>query len=39
MKVMLVPRYDVRSFMSDRSLGREPRDVVHLYKSLGGNVI
>lgn len=39
MKIMLAPRYDLRSYMSDRSLGKEPREVVQLYKSLGGNVI
>jgi hypothetical protein len=39
MKVMLIPRNDLRSYMSDRSLGRDPREAIQLYKNLGGNVI
>ena len=39
MKVMLIPRSDLRSYMYDRSIGRDPREAIQLYKNLGGNVI
>lgn len=39
MKVMLIPRGDLRSYMSERSLGKDPKEAIQLYKNLGGNVI
>lgn len=39
MKLMMVPRNDVRMYLTERSLGKDPRDMIMLYKNLGGNVI
>jgi hypothetical protein len=39
MKIMLTPRYDLRSYMSNKSIGKDQKEVIQLYKNLGGNVI
>ena len=39
MKIMMIPRSDIRAYMLERSLGKEYSEIVNLYKSLGGNVI
>jgi hypothetical protein len=39
MKVQMIPRSDIRSYLTDRSLGKDSKVMIHLYKSLSGNVI
>lgn len=38
-KIMLIPRNDVRDYMFARALGKEYPEIINLYKSLGGNII
>jgi hypothetical protein len=39
MKIQMIPRSDIRSYLTDRSLGKDPKEMIQLYKNLGGNVI
>ena len=39
MKIMLVPAQDIKNYMNQRALGKDPSETVSLYKKLGGNVI
>lgn len=39
MKIIMVPSHEIRNYMNQRALGKDPSETVSLYKKLGGNVI
>lgn len=38
-KIIMVPAHEIRNYMNQRALGKDPSETVSLYKKLGGNVI
>ena len=39
MKIIMVPGYDIKNYLTQKSMGKEHPETVALYKRLGGNVI